>query len=103
MYKNYYITPKKFDNIWLFSDGTVLKGLCFEKSNDEKKHNLNCETKNLKIFEETKNWLDIYFSGNIPSFTPPYIIFNTTKFRHDVYEILLTIPYFLLLKHRLWF
>ena len=46
----------------------------------------------LPIFTRTCNWLDIYFSGNIPDFTPS-IYLNTTPFRKAVYDILLTIPY----------
>ena len=46
----------------------------------------------LPIFTQTCNWLDIYFSGKVPDFTPP-IILNTTPFRKAVYDILLTIPY----------
>ena len=46
----------------------------------------------LPIFTQTCNWLDIYFSGEVPDFTPP-ISLNTTPFRKAVYDILLTIPY----------
>ncbi len=46
----------------------------------------------LPIFKETIRWLDIYFSGQAPDFTPPLLI-NTTPFRREVWEILLTIPY----------
>ena len=46
----------------------------------------------LPIFKQTVKWLDIYFSGNIPDFTPS-IYLNTTPFRKAVYDILLTIPY----------
>lgn len=45
------------------------------------------------IFDETKNWLDIYFSGKIPTFTPKYKIENLTPFRKQVIDILNTIPY----------
>ncbi len=48
--------------------------------------------KNLPVFEETKKWLDIYFSGRAPDFTPPIKI-ETTPFRKTVWEIMLTIPY----------
>lgn len=50
------------------------------------------EKKLLDIFEETGKWLDIYFSGKEPDFTPP-LFFDTTPFRHTVWDILLTIPY----------
>ena len=46
----------------------------------------------LPIFMQTCNWLDIYFSGKEPGFTPP-ISLHTTPFRKAVYDILLTIPY----------
>lgn len=50
------------------------------------------EEKNLPIFEETKKWLDIYFSGKAPDFTPPFEM-QTTPFRKAVCEIMLTIPF----------
>lgn len=50
------------------------------------------EKKELPIFEETKKWLDIYFSGKSPDFTPP-LKMNTTSFRKSVWEIMLTIPF----------
>ena len=37
-------------------------------------------------------WLDTYFGGKVPNFTPPISI-QTTPFRKAVYDILLTIPY----------
>lgn len=50
------------------------------------------ETKELSIFEQTKYWLEMYFSGKEPDFTPPLAL-KTTPFRRMVWEILLTIPY----------
>ena len=46
----------------------------------------------LPIFVETCHWLDIYFSGKEPNFTPQ-LKMNTTPFRKAVWEILLTIPF----------
>ncbi len=46
----------------------------------------------LPVFAEAVRWLDIYFSGNIPDFTPPLKL-NTTPFRKAVWDILLTIPF----------
>lgn len=46
----------------------------------------------LPVFAETKRWLDIYFSGKEPSFTPP-LHMRTTPFRKEVWEIMLSIPY----------
>ena len=50
------------------------------------------EEKELQIFGQTKRWLDIYFSGKEPDFTPP-LRMKTTLFRRAVWEIMLTIPY----------
>ena len=63
-----------------------------ENSNDKEKINNISENnkKNFsenKIFEETKKWLDIYFSGEEPNFTPKLNL-EGTEFRKDVWEIL---------------
>lgn len=50
------------------------------------------EEKETSLFRDAKRWLDIYFSGKIPDFTPPLQI-QTTPFRKAVWEIILTIPY----------
>lgn len=44
------------------------------------------------IFGQTKEWLDCYFRGEIPDFTPP-ILLNGSTFSRRVLEILLEIPY----------
>lgn len=46
----------------------------------------------LPVFAEVIKWLDIYFSGKIPDFTPPLRL-ETTPFRKAVWDILLTIPF----------
>lgn len=51
-----------------------------------------CKEKNLAIFEQTKRWLDIYFHGDIPDFTPPLLL-EGSPFRQKVWEILRQIPY----------
>lgn len=54
-----------------------------------------CEERLIPVFEETVRWLDIYFSGEEPGFTPG-IAFKpavATPFRKRVWETLLTIPY----------
>lgn len=52
----------------------------------------NYEEKALPVFEKAKKWLDIYFSGKAPDFTPP-LKMETTSFRKAVWEIMLTIPF----------
>lgn len=87
---NEYLSPLGI--IKLESDGEYLTGLWFDKSKDSNKHMVNNEYKNLSIFDETKKWLDIYFSGFNPGFTPKYKV-KTTEFQKSVYEIMLKIPY----------
>ena len=79
--------------ILLAADDTGLTGLWFEGQKyfsaglDDK-----CEERELPVFETAKHWLNIYFSGNEPDFTPP-LNFIGTEFQKEVWEILLTIPY----------
>ncbi len=41
---------------------------------------------------KAKKWLDLYFSGTDPKFTPPLHL-TGTKFQQEVWELLLKIPY----------
>ena len=92
-YKYSYQTPEGFSNMIMNSDGEHLTGLWFENLRDTSKHDINCEEKDLPIFKETSKWLDIYFKGNIPDFTPKYKIENLTPFRKDVIDIMNEIPF----------
>lgn len=92
-YKFEYKTPPEFSNMIMNNDGEYLTGLWFEGSRDTAKHIIDCETKELPIFKETINWLDIYFSGKEPNFTPKYKINNITPFRKEVIDIMNKIPY----------
>ena len=90
-YTYHYTSP--LGEITLACDGERLTGLWFENQKYfartlENEH----EEKHLPIFEETCRWLDLYFSGKIPDFTPPLFL-KGTSFRRSVWEILLTIPY----------
>ena len=90
-YVNYYQSP--LGNILLAADETGLTGLWFEgQKHYAKGLNADFKKKNIPVFEETKHWLDIYFSGNEPDFTPPLHLVGT-DFQEDVWEILLKIPY----------
>ena len=44
------------------------------------------------VFDRTKEWLDIYFSGHDPDFMPP-LSPKGTSFQEEVWEILKRIPY----------
>lgn len=88
-----YKYASKLSNITLASNGEALTGLWF----DGQKYFGDTlygeyEEKNLPVFEKTAAWLDIYFSGENPGFTPP-LSFSASPFRQAVWEILLTIPY----------
>lgn len=78
------------------SNGTSLTGLWFERQRHAPAP--DPETKDLThsaeipIFQQTREWLDIYFSGREPGFTPPLLL-RTTPFRKAVWEELLTIPF----------
>lgn len=79
--------------ITLAGNGTELTGLWF----DGQKYfgqTLPQEyvQKPLPVFDQAARWLDIYFRGKVPDFTPPLSV-RTTPFRKGVWEILLTIPY----------
>lgn len=92
-YKYMYQTPGEFSNMLMNSDGEYLTGLWFEDSRDSSKHIIDCKEKYLEIFRETSKWLDIYFSGAIPNFTPKYKVKNLTPFRQEVIYIMNSIPY----------
>ena len=47
---------------------------------------------NTPALSEAKRWLDIYFTGGEPDFTPPLHPIGSA-FRRDVWEMLLQIPY----------
>lgn len=78
--------------IKLESDGQCLTGLWFNGSIDSTKHKA-LQTKNCGVFLQTCKWLDIYFAGKEPNFTPKYKINNLTKFRKQVLDIVAKIPY----------
>lgn len=90
-YKWHYDSP--LGGITLASDGEALTGLWFE-GQIFFADTMNEDAKEMKlpIFLETCHWLDIYFTGREPDFTPQ-LKMNTTPFRKAVWEVLLTIPF----------
>lgn len=90
---NIYHYSSPLGGITVSSNGDEITGLWF----DGQKYfgaslPKKCEEKALHVFEEAKRWLDLYFSGKAPDFTPP-LSMETTDFRKTVWEILLTIPF----------
>lgn len=88
IFNHIYQTPPPFDNLLLLSDGKVLTGLHFLKT-----PNANYKQTELPVFQEVSHWLDIYFSGREPDFTPQFRIDNATPFRRDVLDIVRQIPF----------
>ena len=73
------------------SDGLALTGLWFDRRRFSGAGS-EPELQPLPVFEETSRWLDVYFGGGVPSFTPQLAL-RGTPFRQSVWEILMTIPY----------
>lgn len=91
IFTEYYASP--LGNILLTADETGLTGLWFEGQKyfaqglpEERRE---AET---PVLTQTKDWLDIYFSGEKPDFLPPLHPAGS-QFRQDVWNLLLEIPY----------
>ena len=79
--------------ITLASDGEALIGLWF----DGQKHFAASldeapEERFLPVFEETARWLDYYFAGRVPDFTPK-LAPRGTPFRWALWALLSDIPF----------
>lgn len=80
-------------DLTMSSDGTALTGLWLDgQKYDRATLSEEKEEKYLPIFQQTKEWLDIYFSGEEPDFMPQLCL-KGTEFRMEVWEILKKIPY----------
>lgn len=91
LYTSHYASP--LGGMTLVSDGTALVGLYFDGQKYAAEGLDATRTqKNLPVFEEARRWLDVYFSGRKPDFTPPTAPAGTA-FQQSVWEILRTIPY----------
>lgn len=91
IYTQNYMSP--LGNILLAADSEGLTGLWFEGQ----KYFGNGLTESRSFSDspalsETKRWLDVYFSGKNPDFTPPLRPAGT-PFQKTVWNILLQIPY----------
>ncbi len=88
---HHYVSP--LGGITGASDGSALTGLWFDGQKYFGAGLSGCAAeKALPVFELTGRWLDLYFSGTEPDFTPP-LLPRGTPFRKAVWDILLTIPY----------
>ena len=70
-YIHHYDSP--LGGITMAGDGEALTGLWFDgQKYYAYKLDIEHEEKALPVFESTDKWLDIYFSGEEPDFTPPF-------------------------------
>ncbi len=76
-----YKTPRGFDDLVMVSDGDALTGLWFEGSRNAPELRPDGGAREPSVLRETRRWLDAYFSGRQPDFTPPYRIDGLTPFR----------------------
>lgn len=88
-----YKTPDAFSDLILESDGENLTGLWFVGSKNAALHRAGREERDLAIFRETSRWLDVYFGGRQPDFTPPCKIAGLTPFRQAVIDAMNAIPF----------
>jgi methylated-DNA-[protein]-cysteine S-methyltransferase len=88
-----YKTPEGFDDLVMCSDGEALTGLWFDGSRDATRCGEASESRDTPVFRETCRWLDEYFAGRDPGFTPAYRIEDLTGFRSEVIDELLRIPF----------
>jgi len=92
-YRWIYRTPDGFEDLEMRGDGKSLTCLLFMDSRDFGRLACEAELRDTPVFRETRRWLDAYFGGEAPDFTPPLSIEGVTPFRQDVIEAMLRIPF----------
>ena len=92
IYTHRYSSP--LGEIILAADDIGLTGLWFVENQRHMGEGLSPEAveRPSPFFDEAVRWLDIYFSGRDPGFTPPLHL-TGSAFRNQVGELLLQIPY----------
>ena len=88
-----YKTPGGFDDLVMCGDDEALTGLWFEGSRDGLRATSGYERRETPVFRDTRRWLDGYFAGRDPGFTPDYRIEGLTPFRQAVIDEMQRIPY----------
>lgn len=87
------LIPSPLGNILLSADEIGLTGLWFEGekyyADALPREHIERET---PILTDTKRWLDVYFTGREPDFTPPLHPAGS-PFRQAVWQLMLEIPY----------
>ena len=88
-----YKTPEGFDDLVMCGDGEALTGLWFKGSRDDWRCGETFRPHDTPAFAETRRWLDEYFSGRDPDFTPNIRIEGATPFRLAVLDEMRKIPF----------
>lgn len=93
-YTHHYESPLGGITIASDTEGAALTGLWFDgqKYFADTLSPAHAEREELPVFRDADRWLDLYFGGKAPGFTPPLVL-KATGFRKAVWEILLTVPY----------
>lgn len=90
-YTSHYASP--LGGMLLAADDAGLTGLWFEgQKHFARRLDDAHEERALPLFDEAKRWLDQYFSGREPDFTPPLHLLGTA-FEREVWAILRAVPY----------
>ncbi len=86
--------PSPIGSVSLASDGENLTGLWFDGQRYDRGslQGACLAERDLPVFSLAKKWLDIYFSGSAPGFTPPLNV-EGSAFRKTVLDILREIPF----------
>ena len=91
LYKSIYKSP--LGMLTLISDGDTLNYILFENDRFYENIKLKAEELDLKIFSQTKNWLDKYFNGEKPNIDDIKIKLKGTPFQIRVWNVLKNISY----------
>ena len=92
LYTHRYRSP--LGEILLAADDVGLTGLWFTEGQRYMGLGLSATAveRDLPVFSDAERWLDVYFSGKAPGFTPELHLVGSA-FRNRVGEIMLEIPY----------
>lgn len=85
-----YETPEGFGNLWMRSDGESLTGLWFAGTRGEEERETGEE---VAVLRETRRWLDAYFGGRPPRWSPRWRLEGASPFREAVLREVLAIPF----------
>lgn len=85
--------PSPVGELTAASDGTNIIGLWIkgQKYFADRMSN-ESEERELPVFAKVREWMDCYFTGKEPDFTPP-LMPQGSPFRQAVWKLLLEIPY----------